>query len=426
MENLDTIINHVRQWRSLQENLGDGPLSPAQTIAFAETLKEKVQQISVIPEGGEGAKLIPYAGSAGGIASWKHAKALSENGDSAVFFISDTPGGKLLDSDKLAEAVAEAVGGNNEKMGLQIAKIIFQGDSSTGSRSPYGVGNVMALNDVVSQKLMQEMARGDVRTISHDAPDHSVFVQTELPALLKCKDVTAINGIPIQQLRDILDQTGSILKVNAAVAEASRNLMEGTRFTTHLVTGPDGNTTEFVASIDGTKLFAGSEIKGPVLDAQGAPEKVITAPQIALLTINKMDTAAFQDLGRNMELSSVLTSAAHRIESGTQSWFPLQDTNGNDVGSFEIVSSAPQSPPAPGTARLQFDLSQPEFQQDRAAQLSQAIHVAADQIATHDSARPVVVASPEGKTIGTLEVAAPVLTAEPASTVVREYESLSH
>lgn len=74
--------------------MGDYPLSPEQTIEFARELKLQVGQVFVRPESvsvefhppagprelDAKAKLIPYAGTAGGVASWKHAKAMSEDG----------------------------------------------------------------------------------------------------------------------------------------------------------------------------------------------------------------------------------------------------------------------------------------------------------------------------------------------------------
>lgn len=436
---LNALVEFVEQWRKDKTIDGDAPLSHDHLVAFAADFKEKAELFSVAPERIAGgtyspetpqkwdadAMVIPYAGSAGGVACWKHAKAMSENGDGKVCYISDTPAGQLLASTKLTDAIADALGGSNEKLGGELARTLFDGSVESGVRSTKSFGDVTAINDVVSEKLMREMAYGDVRTITHNAPDNSVFVQTELPALLDSDRVTAINGIPIEQLREVRQRTGSLLEVNALVAEASRNLMEGTRFTMTAEDGSDGRTPDRVASIDGAKLFAGSGVAGPVFEANGALEKVITAPQIAVLTIDKMDTAAFQDLGRNVELSSILTDAAHRIESGTQSWFPLHDTNGNDVGSFDIVVVAPQSPPEPGTARLQFDLSAPEFQQNRAAQLSQAIHAAADQVGAPDATSHIIVASPEGKAIGMMDVHAKAPSVDPDPTMTRECETFA-
>lgn len=257
---------------------------------------------------------------------------------------------------------------------------------------------MMPINDAVFKKLMT-MAKSYVRTIRDDAHEHSKFIQIEALSLLNNDRVTAINGLPTNELCDISNQRLSISAVNAVIADGSQNLIQGTTFTVTDDSLFDSRFKTQVSSFGGAPLLAGSDTEFPSRDG-GSPEKGISTLHIALLTIEKINTAAFQDLGANIELSSVLTGAAHRIESGTLSRFPLQDTNGNDVGSFEIVAAAPQSPPTPGTARLQFDLSQPEFQQDRAVQLSQAIHVVADQLAMADSSQLVLVDPQNGKTTG--------------------------
>ncbi len=128
---------------------------------------------------------------------------------------------------------------------------------------------------------------------------------------------------------------------------------------------------------------------------------------VALLAIDDLETEAFKDIGRNIELARVLAGAADKIRDGVPAPFPLEDTNGNEVGRFDIVVAAPLANPEPGTVRLQFDLNQPAFQADRDGQLSRYIAVAADQAAAQASFDRLIISTAQGQIVGTLDMSAP-------------------
>ncbi len=273
---IDEIIEYVKDWRDLNK-IGepDKPLSEGQLVDFARDLREQIKQVSVEPQSSisgkqwaADARPIPYSGDVGDMPAWKLAKAFSENGDGKIFYISDTPGGELLNSSEFANALQVTTGGADEDLGLARMKQLMAGMETAQGRSAYGVADIEAINDQISRRMMFETAHGDMRTITPAAAVDKVFVQTELPALLQNQDVTAINGIPKEELRQILQSTGSIEAVNDVVARASAELLDGIQYTSTA-------NQAFVASIDGTGLFRNSGIEGPILQAGIGPVRTI-------------------------------------------------------------------------------------------------------------------------------------------------------
>ena len=223
------LIGFVRDWRSAHGIAGQEPLTKPQLVEFVGDLHKELTNFSLRPEKDaygepsrfdswrDDAKVIPYSGNAGDVPCWKLVSAMSANGEGEVFYISDTPAGRALNEDRLRAAVVVAAGGADRDMGKTLAGQIFDGPWEDGVRSKYAVDNMVSLNDFVSDRLMREMAAGDVHTATPGALPDRVFVQTELPALLECPRVTAINGIPVDSLRQTLEQTGSLEALNQRV-----------------------------------------------------------------------------------------------------------------------------------------------------------------------------------------------------------------
>lgn len=433
--NTDRLVQFIDQWRDHQKIGGDQPLTLPEIASFTRDLQQEIAGFSLKPERAataepgkfdqwkDDAKVIPYSGNAGDFPCWKLVSAMSANGGGDVFYISDTPAGRVLNDSQVRFAVAAAVGGNDIGFGNKLADDIFDGPFENGVRSKFAVENVVALNDFVSDRLMREMAAGDVRTATPAALPDRVFMQTELPALLENPRVSAINGIPIDTLRQVLEDTGSIAEVDQRVARASGELLDGLRYVTE-TTGSPASPRVAVVAVDTTRFFEGSGVRGTSFDAGGAKVDVVViaaAPQstmdanaaakgeVAVLSIHNTHTAAFQDLGHNQELARIMSDAATRIGQGMQPPFALTDTNGNAVGSYQVLDAAPTTAPPANAARLQIDLAQPEFSQQRDARLSHYIQHAADQVAAQPvpAAGAMALTAPDGQSIGTLSVNPP-------------------
>lgn len=429
------LTDYVADWRSEHGIDGPEPLSEPQLAQFVRDMQNELTNLSLRPQRDavgqtdpgdaipwrDDAKVIPYSGNAGDIPCWKLVSAMSAKGEGEVFYISDTPAGRALNDDELLIAVATAAGGADPDVGEKMARRIFDGPVENNVRSNYVVDDVMSLNDFISDRLMREMAAGDVRTATPSALPDKVFVQTELPALLENPRVTAINAIPVESLRQTLEETGSMLEVNKRVAEASAALMEGMRYTA-VDHGTEEKPRIVVTAVDTTGFLRDSGARGVSFDAAGAevqtvalapapPGPALSAPSqpaaagVAVLSITDMDTAAFRDLGRNAELAQVLADAATRIADGEKAPFELADTNGNAVGMYEVLPAVPAAAPAAGTTRLTIDLGQPGMAQDDGAQLAQIVQQAADKVVSAPAAGGnSQVATPDGQAAGVLDV----------------------
>ncbi|WEF31494.1 hypothetical protein [Pseudoduganella chitinolytica] len=324
-------VDFVKGWREAEKIPGDDRLTKEQLTKFAQDLQKKVDEFSVKPErvawGQYGAatpqkwdadaRPIPYSGSAGQEPGWKMAKAMSESGGGKVFYISDTPAGQLLNAGRFRDAVAATAGGRDEKAGVELAKQLIDGPvNADKTRSRYAVDNVPAINDQVSDKLMRQAAQGDVRTITPAAEKDKVFVATELPALLQTPRVTAINGIPKEELLKTLKETGSLEEVNRKVAKASAELLDGTRYTL------TADKTA-IAAVDGNKLMAGSGVKVPELPPGEADVKVLAVKIHSRSEIK--DLAAAQPSATQAAQPADVSDRKDRAAATTAAGTPVRD-----------------------------------------------------------------------------------------------------
>ena len=110
------ILKYANEWRHDHGVTDAGPLTAQQTAEFALGLHDEIKKFSVrperdgTPEPGQFAQwapdatAIPYSGNAGGVQGWKLASAMSANGEGRLFYISDTPAGRLLNESDLRTA----------------------------------------------------------------------------------------------------------------------------------------------------------------------------------------------------------------------------------------------------------------------------------------------------------------------------------
>lgn len=109
------------------------------------------------------------------------------DGYKQVVTLADTAVSDLLNNEQFKSALRDAAGDDQYKL-------IMDGKDASNSR----VTNT-GLWDVAS-RMFAESAVGDVRTITPNAIENSVFNQTEFPALLANDKLTSINGIPREDL----------------------------------------------------------------------------------------------------------------------------------------------------------------------------------------------------------------------------------
>ncbi|PKN89267.1 MAG: hypothetical protein CVU51_01055 [Deltaproteobacteria bacterium HGW-Deltaproteobacteria-1] len=199
MATIQEIIDYTNSWRSTNGISEGTQLSSQQQLQFATDLQAKLGEISVKSSLYPDANIIPYNGEMGTNMAWQLAEAASKNSNGDMIYITDTPAGQLMKNGDFADAVTRAVGDPN------LANAILGGADVNGVRSPYGVGDVLSVNDYLSERAMLANAKGDVITFTANATADSVWAQTELPSLLRSSDVTSINGLPKADLLDMIN-----------------------------------------------------------------------------------------------------------------------------------------------------------------------------------------------------------------------------
>lgn len=157
--NNQTIIDFVNNWRATQGIASTATLDNVQIKQFTLDLQAQVGQLSVRPPEGAGwlpdARPIGYGGYIDGIGAFKYAEAISHSSGGNVFYISDTAAGALLNDVGLQDAVQNTIGGADA---AKIQNQIFSGQLSSDGQtrlSRYAVGDVLSLNDFVSDKIVE-------------------------------------------------------------------------------------------------------------------------------------------------------------------------------------------------------------------------------------------------------------------------------
>jgi hypothetical protein len=271
---LNDIKEYTYEWRDKNHVKGDGPLNEQQLTAFAKGLQERVAEFSTKPQAVEwdtfdrkdpgarkewrdDAAIIAYSGDVGDTRAFKIAAAMSRDGKGDVFYISDTPAGKLLRENEFKNAVIDVIGGVDETAGRSGANRLIHGFKSETERvDRFATGDVLPLDDYVSQRIMKE-ARGDLRVLVPKALPDRVFYQTELPELLDNKDVKSINVVPREVLKEVYDKH-SIEGARTVLSTMSHELVKNMRL------GQVGDRTE----VDAGGFFKGTKISPIVMSPE--------------------------------------------------------------------------------------------------------------------------------------------------------------
>lgn len=189
MATAQSLVDFVTSWRAQNQIVGNAPLDATQLNQFVQELYQQLSTVDIAPANKPGATVIPYTGDSGGEKGWELAKEAAANSDGAHFSVSETQAGALMSSGAFARALEVTIGD------VQLATEIREGRVVNGVRTPFGIGDRLSMNDLLSQRVMQA-ASGDIVTITTEFEASKVFWATELPALLANENVTSINGIP--------------------------------------------------------------------------------------------------------------------------------------------------------------------------------------------------------------------------------------
>ncbi|MEW8030130.1 MAG: hypothetical protein AB2806_20640, partial [Candidatus Thiodiazotropha sp.] len=92
----------------------------------------------------------------------------------------------------------------------------IDGERTSGTRQPNGAW------DIVSRNFIEETT-GEVRTLLMGAANDGTFSQTEIPALLDNTAITRVEGIPLNELRD-LDSHASVFANLHLISETNVRL----------------------------------------------------------------------------------------------------------------------------------------------------------------------------------------------------------
>ena len=306
------LMDFVESWRARNGISGNNPLTKAQTEKFAADVASQVEKFSVKPERVTWAKYPPgtptswsanargifYQGALGGTGIWQYARGASQGAHGELFYISDTPAGQLLNSSELKKAMGKQIGGtgsvDNEAYGKKVTDLIFDGqfDDNYNRTSRYGVGDQLALNDVVSRKLAITHANGDVLIFSQDVKANTVLTDTELVEILKSSAVKSINGVPIEVFHEIL-KNGSMSDVAKAIGTSSRDMLESVKV--GVITDADGSKT---ITLETTKFTEGTPAEKILL-----PDSAI---DVRLLKEDLAKSSTPENLARYQEGKTIL------------------------------------------------------------------------------------------------------------------------
>lgn len=131
----------------------------------------------------------------------------------------------------------------------------------------------------------------------------------------------------------------------------------------------------------------------------------------AVVAVDRMDTAAFADIGRSPELQAVMRQAAERAGAGIDKMagsFDLRDTNGEVVGRISIEEGhveKPVVPPLEGQARVVIDLGAATFHTGRSERLASVLGGVAEELGQGEL--DFTVRDEHGATIGVVMASPP-------------------
>jgi hypothetical protein len=232
--NVTEVVEFAVHWRAANGIAPTHRVADAMLVKFALDLQRRVAEFAVRPSGPvdatrpDGAQWaadavpILYSGPLGAMPAWKIAAAIENGAGGRVFFGPHAPQSRLLASPLLRSAVAGALGGADPLYGGLLCEQLYGGPvAADGTRSPFVTAKVLALYDFAARNIIAQAAAGDMRTLTVDVQPDSIFVQTELSALLAHHAVTAINGVQKTVYQAMLNKTGSLAETAKAVAAGS-------------------------------------------------------------------------------------------------------------------------------------------------------------------------------------------------------------
>ena len=205
-------INDITNW---VENY---PNPKANLEQFALDLADQIRQMSFdLPEG---SRAIFYSGGFTGADSSANGHMFQsvskhiQSSQGKLSFINDVAE-NLLNDDDFDKAIRRAISIDTDTL----YRGTWKGD--TRQKTVFG-DKALALDDLISEILVQKHAKGDVAVLmGPDADKNRVFAQTELPGLMANERVTHINGIPKEELAGL---SSDLERFNRIKAESAAHL----------------------------------------------------------------------------------------------------------------------------------------------------------------------------------------------------------
>jgi hypothetical protein len=179
-------------------NPSGATLAPNQLADLTAQLNAQINQLSVAVPNTQGATTLLYSGQIGnGVHSGAVAQALADANPGKIVTINQTEVASLLDSQAFDIAFKFALGPAGIEQDTAYNRILSGTDVTGATRI-----TTDSLWDAASQRFAAS-ATGDVRTIMPLADSTRVFSQTEVAALLSNSNITSINGITVEDLRQL-------------------------------------------------------------------------------------------------------------------------------------------------------------------------------------------------------------------------------
>ena len=185
------------------------------------------------------------------------------------------------DGSKIAEEVAKANGGTTLEMLMERNKdaLINAGfpydiDTDSFMWDPSDSSNKQAWSDLSA--LYATQASGNVHIVAGDnVTKESVWRTTEMPTLMKNLDVSGINGVPIDQIRDLCDSLGGVdnPEVINVVGETLENISYSNTDESVLIKNEnEGNDRKNLGTEESKKEISEAEVKEETSDSEGKKE----------------------------------------------------------------------------------------------------------------------------------------------------------
>jgi len=199
-------------------------------ISTPEELRDLVRELDVT---GTGRVTLLWSGSIGTFGSVGAEKIASQivaasiaasNSDFRI--LTNTEAGRFLDLDRASPTFNSRLSNKLEEIFVdrpdELRNFLY-GQQDPGTKKRIGKGAW----DIVSENFAAQ-AKGNVRLIVGGGGDDRIFAQTELPALLRNPEITSIEGIPINGLREMAraQGTASVLKLLRLASDVTSGMLK--------------------------------------------------------------------------------------------------------------------------------------------------------------------------------------------------------